>query len=113
MELTGQAALVTGGASGLGEATARQLAKGGAKVALLDLNVDLARTVAADIGGKVDILVNTTEHVRAGGLLDRQGTSVIRDEIDQSYLGFVHRAQACGPAMRLRGAAFGGRLSRY
>ena len=60
--------------------------------------------LAADIGGKVDILVNTTEHVRAGGLLDRQGTSVVRDEIDQSYLGFVHLAQAFGPAMRMRGA---------
>ena len=43
--------MVTGGASGLGEATARHLAKGGAKVALLDLNVDLARKVAAEIGG--------------------------------------------------------------
>jgi NAD(P)-dependent dehydrogenase (short-subunit alcohol dehydrogenase family)/uncharacterized OB-fold protein len=60
--------------------------------------------LAADIGGKVDILVNTTEHVRAGGLLDRQGTSVVRDEIDQSYLGFVHLAQAFGPAMRMRGS---------
>ena len=60
--------------------------------------------LAADIGGKVDILVNTAEHVRAGGLLDRQGTSVVRDEIDQSYLGFVHLAQAFGPAMRMRGS---------
>jgi NAD(P)-dependent dehydrogenase (short-subunit alcohol dehydrogenase family) len=60
--------------------------------------------LAADIGGKVDILINTAEHVRAGGLLDRQGTSVVRDEIDQSYLGFVHLAQAFGPAMRIRGS---------
>ena len=51
MELNGQAVLVTGGASGLGEATARQLAKGGAKVAVLDLNVELAQRVAAEIGG--------------------------------------------------------------
>jgi NAD(P)-dependent dehydrogenase (short-subunit alcohol dehydrogenase family)/uncharacterized OB-fold protein len=60
--------------------------------------------LAADIGGKVDILVNTAEHVRAGGLLDRRGTSVVRDQIDQAYLGFVHLAQAFGPAMRMRGA---------
>jgi NAD(P)-dependent dehydrogenase (short-subunit alcohol dehydrogenase family)/uncharacterized OB-fold protein len=60
--------------------------------------------LAADIGGKVDILVNTSEHIRAGGLLDRRGTSTVRDEIDQSYLGFVHLAQAFGPAMRFRGA---------
>jgi NAD(P)-dependent dehydrogenase (short-subunit alcohol dehydrogenase family)/uncharacterized OB-fold protein len=59
--------------------------------------------LAADIGGKVDILVNTSEHVRAGGLLGRR-TSTVRDEIDQSYLGFVHLAQAFGPAMRMRGA---------
>src|SRR5438445_1833582 len=60
--------------------------------------------LAADIGGKVDILVNTTEYVRPGGLLDRRGTSIARDEIDQAYLGFMNLAQAFGPAMRMRGA---------
>lgn len=51
MNIQGQAALVTGGASGLGEATARELARLGAKVAVLDVNVELAEKVAADIGG--------------------------------------------------------------
>lgn len=51
MKLGGQAALVTGGASGLGAATARALAKGGAKVAVLDVNADAAATVAKEIGG--------------------------------------------------------------
>ncbi|MDM0120727.1 SDR family NAD(P)-dependent oxidoreductase [Variovorax arabinosiphilus] len=51
MKIDGQAALVTGGASGLGEATARELARLGAKVAVLDRNIDRARQVAADIGG--------------------------------------------------------------
>lgn len=60
--------------------------------------------LAADIGGKVDILVNTTEYIRAGGLLDRKGTSIARDEVDQAYLGFINLAQAFGPAMRMRGA---------
>ena len=60
--------------------------------------------LAADIGGKVDILVNTTEYVRPGGLLDRKGTSIARDEIDQAYLGFINLAQSFGPAMRMRGA---------
>lgn len=60
--------------------------------------------LAADIGGKVDILVNTTEYIRAGGLLDRRGTSIARDEVDQAYLGFINLAQAFGPAMRMRGA---------
>ncbi len=51
MQLQDQAAIVTGGASGLGAATARRLAKAGAKVAVCDLNTKLAETVAAEIGG--------------------------------------------------------------
>jgi NAD(P)-dependent dehydrogenase (short-subunit alcohol dehydrogenase family) len=51
MELKGQAALVAGGASGLGAATARRLAAAGAKVALLDLNAELGGALAAEIGG--------------------------------------------------------------
>jgi NAD(P)-dependent dehydrogenase (short-subunit alcohol dehydrogenase family) len=51
MQLKDQAAIVTGGASGLGAATARRLAKEGAKVAVLDLNTKLAETVAKEIGG--------------------------------------------------------------
>ena len=51
MKIEGKAALVTGGGSGLGEATARELARLGAKVAVLDLNIDNARRVAQEIGG--------------------------------------------------------------
>jgi len=51
MEIKGQAAIVTGGASGLGAATARALAKAGAKVAVLDLNEAAAADVAREIGG--------------------------------------------------------------
>ena len=45
------AAVVTGGASGLGAATARRLATHGVKVALFDLQADLGERVAAEIGG--------------------------------------------------------------
>lgn len=51
MDIQGVAALVTGGASGLGEATARELARRGAKVAILDRNGEAAARVAAEIGG--------------------------------------------------------------
>jgi len=50
MDISGKAALVTGGASGLGRATAEALAAAGAKVALIDLNADLAAQTAAEIG---------------------------------------------------------------
>ena len=51
MQLKDQAAIVTGGASGLGAATARRLAGHGAKVAVCDINGELAKTVAAEISG--------------------------------------------------------------
>ncbi|WP_332815108.1 SDR family NAD(P)-dependent oxidoreductase [Ramlibacter sp.] len=51
MKIEGQAALVTGGASGLGEATARELARLGARVAVLDVNLEQAQKVAGEIGG--------------------------------------------------------------
>ena len=52
MELNSSiSAVITGGASGLGEATARALAKKGVKVALLDMNKDKGEKVAAEIGG--------------------------------------------------------------
>ena len=60
MKIQSQAALVTGGASGLGEATARALAKLGAKVAVLDVNLEQAEKVAASIGG-IACLCNITD----------------------------------------------------
>ncbi len=51
MQVKGHAAIVTGGGSGLGAATARALAGAGAKVALLDINDKAADAVAAEIGG--------------------------------------------------------------
>jgi NAD(P)-dependent dehydrogenase (short-subunit alcohol dehydrogenase family) len=51
MNITGHAAIVTGGASGLGAATAEMLAQAGAEVACLDVNLDGARAVAGKIDG--------------------------------------------------------------
>ena len=51
MDIKGHAAIVTGGASGLGAATARMLAEAGAKVAIFDVNQKAAAEVAIDIDG--------------------------------------------------------------
>jgi NAD(P)-dependent dehydrogenase (short-subunit alcohol dehydrogenase family) len=62
----GHAALVTGGASGLGAATAVRLAAAGAKVAVLDLNIEAARALAAKIGGiAIACDVADAEHTKA------------------------------------------------
>lgn len=50
MDIRGHAAIVTGGGSGLGEVVARELARQGAKVAVLDVNEAGAQRVASDIG---------------------------------------------------------------
>ncbi|GGC27643.1 3-hydroxyacyl-CoA dehydrogenase [Novosphingobium marinum] len=58
MDINGIGAVVTGGASGLGEATARSLAAQGARVALFDLNEDKGKTLATEIGAtfcRVDV----------------------------------------------------------
>ncbi len=51
MQVKGHAALVSGGGSGLGAATARALAAAGARVAVLDINEAAAQAVAAEVGG--------------------------------------------------------------
>ena len=51
MDINGHPAVVTGGASGLGAATATVLAHAGAKVACMDVNLDAAQKVAREIGG--------------------------------------------------------------
>ena len=51
MEIAGQAALISGGASGLGRATAQALAHAGVKVAVLDVNAARAAEAAKELGG--------------------------------------------------------------
>jgi NAD(P)-dependent dehydrogenase (short-subunit alcohol dehydrogenase family) len=66
MEIAEQAAIVTGGGSGLGAATARALAAAGAKVAVLDVNEKAAAEVASEIGGlAIACDVTSSEDVEA------------------------------------------------
>ena len=51
MDLEGSSSIVTGGASGIGEASARQLAAAGSRVVVADLNEDHGQAVASELGG--------------------------------------------------------------
>jgi NAD(P)-dependent dehydrogenase (short-subunit alcohol dehydrogenase family) len=80
MEIKGQAAIVTGAASGLGVATAQQLIEAGAKVALLDVNIDAARAVAAEIGGvamRCDVTESDSAVEAVGSARDKNGVARI------------------------------------
>lgn len=67
MELQGLSAVVTGGASGLGAATARALAAQGVKVAIFDMNAEKGEAVAREIGGIFcEVNVTSDDSVDAG-----------------------------------------------
>ncbi|MCW2591853.1 MAG: 3-hydroxy-2-methylbutyryl-CoA dehydrogenase [Mycobacterium sp.] len=66
MEIDGASAIVTGGASGIGAASARQLAAKGARVVLADLQADRGAELAEEIGGVfVSVDVTDTEQIEA------------------------------------------------
>lgn len=73
MDVRGIAAIVTGGASGLGGATAERLAAAGAKVTIFDLNHDLARSRAAAIGGHFAVVDVTDEKAVEDAIVEAEG----------------------------------------
>lgn len=80
MQIEGQVALVTGGGSGLGAATARHLAELGAKVAILDYDGERANAVAAEIGGvalQADVSDETAVDAALGTAESQIGTARI------------------------------------
>jgi NAD(P)-dependent dehydrogenase (short-subunit alcohol dehydrogenase family) len=92
MKLEGQAALVTGGGSGLGAATARELARQGAKVAVLDINADGAAQIAQEIGGlglRCDI--TSTESVRQALSAAREAHGPARILMNVAGIGGARR----------------------
>jgi NAD(P)-dependent dehydrogenase (short-subunit alcohol dehydrogenase family) len=79
MRIDGMAAVVTGGASGLGNATAKMLAQAGAKVAIFDLNEEAGTAKAAEIGGLfVGVNVADDASVAAGLAAAEQAHGVAR-----------------------------------
>jgi NAD(P)-dependent dehydrogenase (short-subunit alcohol dehydrogenase family) len=77
------------------------------QVSLVPLDLTDSRAVknlAGEIGGRVDILINTADHHRNYGIAARQGVEVARAEMDINYFGLLRLAQEFAPAMRARGA---------
>src|SRR4029077_16318719 len=71
--------------------------------------LDLTDTIsvnecAGEFAPRVDILLNTAEHVRTGGIIERKGLTVAREELEVRYFGLTRLAQAFGPVLRARGA---------
>jgi NAD(P)-dependent dehydrogenase (short-subunit alcohol dehydrogenase family) len=85
MDASGQVAVVTGAGSGLGEATARALAAKGAKVAVLDVGLERAEKVAADIGGlavKCDVASAESAEAAVAEVAEKLGgPAVVRQAI--------------------------------
>ncbi len=73
MDISGTTALVTGGASGLGAATARCLAENGATVIVFDLDATAAEALAAEIGG-VAVAGDVTDEAAVTAALDATGS---------------------------------------
>jgi NAD(P)-dependent dehydrogenase (short-subunit alcohol dehydrogenase family) len=75
MNISGLAAIVTGGASGLGGATAERLARAGAKVTIFDLNSELGLAKAREIGGHFAAVNVTDESAVAKAIADAEGVN--------------------------------------
>ena len=77
------------------------------EVTMLPLDITNSRNIqelGSAIGGRVDILINTSQMHRTHGIQDRYGTDIARMEMDVNYIGLLRLAQEFGPAMKSRGA---------
>lgn len=127
MDIQGNTAIISGGASGMGAATARLLSQAGAKVALLDMNIAAAEKLAAEINGfaiecnitdenqityaleqikkafgVARICVNCAGIVRSRRMINQQGPmplSEFREIIDVNLIGTFNLMQLAAAAM--------------
>jgi 3-hydroxyacyl-CoA dehydrogenase / 3-hydroxy-2-methylbutyryl-CoA dehydrogenase len=94
MDLNGAGALVAGGASGLGAATARELAARGARVAVADLNEEGAAALAAELGGDaIGIAVDVTDAAQVEAAVDRAADALgeLRIAVSCAGIGWAER----------------------
>ncbi|SDM52055.1 SDR family NAD(P)-dependent oxidoreductase [Nonomuraea jiangxiensis] len=92
MDVNGSAAIISGGASGLGEATARELARAGATVVVADLNEERGKAVADEIGGvfvKTD--VSDDEQVQAAVEAAVATGKPLRVVVNSAGIGWAER----------------------
>ncbi len=91
MNLEGSSSIVTGGASGIGEACARQLADAGARVVIADLNEEKGQAVASELGGLfVKCDVSSVEDAQTAGAAAAE-MGPLRSLVNSAGLGFAGR----------------------
>jgi len=116
MDIKGHAAIVTGGGSGLGAATAAELAKAGAKVALLDVNMDAANAHAKTIGGmaiKCDVSDSVSAEAAINEAFGAQVMACARAlELDEDKLNVNGGAIAIGHPLGATGVRLAITLAR-
>lgn len=96
MDINGAVALVTGGASGLGEATVRRLVGAGAKAVIIDMQVDKGKALADELGDGVEFAptdVTNTEEVD-GAVEIASGLGPLRIAVNCAGIGWATRTIA-------------------
>lgn len=91
LNLNGSSAIVTGGASGIGEACARQLAYLGARVVIADLNEDAGTAVAKEIGGLFVMCDVSNEEDGAAAVAAASEMGPLRVLVNSAGLGWAGR----------------------
>jgi NAD(P)-dependent dehydrogenase (short-subunit alcohol dehydrogenase family) len=99
MQIQGSGALVVGGASGLGEATARRLAEQGATLTIADINADVGQKVAEELGaGFVQVDVREEDQVEAAVAKAAEADGGLRIAITCAGTGWAQKiAGSKGP----------------